>query len=1116
MPFTTDVSNLNPRFACWSSAAALFFALFLMHQCLAADAFETEVSLPEMEQRLATYQSANQADPQNVKLAELYAAVVANLKKAIEYRSEQEHFERLFQESEGKVERYDRELRDLQGQTRSVKSLSQSVAIARLERVLSDTRAKLEKLRAQDTKLQDTLRAMQGRSEAARADLKQVIVAGTLPAVRTEESSILSQARRDEWRSRQTLADSQSAMLETEIRTLPERLVAVRAQQKLVSAQREVTEQFLAELLNMDTLKRISEAEQARTSLFERMASINSLHPEVLALKQELTSLADERVLMVTRAEGVTEELNASNDRLRELKSSMDGIREQLAISSINDALGPVLMEHYLRLGSYESPEPNLRRISGMLAAARLRVFQIGQLLQSEAGKHERVYRAIEATTELDGTPFSHGEREAALAASDRLLSARSTLLESLNQVYDQGTEQLVNLDQTYTEQAEVAEEFRKLLDRNLIWMTSHRPLNVGDLLQWPAAVWQVVQPAKWRGFPEELARALQSNPLVALLALIFFAGQLRYRDMLMQRLEARSARKIGWRNYHFHMAFEAIATHIFIASPLPVLLLTLGWLGGHVEQPDAVSQAFRFACYRVALLAGGYLVILEMLGPQGFARQHLRWKAARVQAVERLLALALWIALPLFAINALIIELSVRTPEDQAFRIGPLLEATVVFVFSVLIARAARGMFNAAFYSRTHPAVQRASPILIMLVIGLQPLALVLDVLGYHFTAIELLQGGLVTIALFIFTKMVLDTGLLGITIASQRSIAAHEGGDAGDTLGAEIGDDIDWERMNASAVALFSVIVLGVSVLLLVTIWSKFFTALEVLDTVTLWHYEAVVNGADTLAAVSLFDAGRALLVLVLGLVLAKGLPSLIGIVFYSFITKKGVLFAIQTVLSYVVAIAAVMISLQMLGFGWSKLQWMAAGLSVGLGFGLQAIFANFFAGLIMLFERPVRIGDVITLGDFTGTIQRIRMRATTITDFDNREIIVPNQMFVTESLTNWTLSSPVVRTSFEIGIAYDADPRMARDTLLSILGSDPRVLKDPAPGVVFREIGASTFNMRCLFHVDDVGKRFQVLNDVHMRIAEVFREKGIEMAYPQMDLHLRSVDEAAQGKL
>jgi potassium efflux system protein len=167
-------------------------------------------------------------------------------------------------------------------------------------------------------------------------------------------------------------------------------------------------------------------------------------------------------------------------------------------------------------------------------------------------------------------------------------------------------------------------------------------------------------------------------------------------------------------------------------------------------------------------------------------------------------------------------------------------------------------------------------------------------------------------------------------------------------------------------------------------------------------------------------------------------------------------------------------------------------------------------------MLFERPVRIGDVITLGEFSGTINRIRMRATTITDFDNREIIVPNQMFVTERLINWTLTSSVVRLSFDVGVSYDADPRAVRETLLGILRADPRVLHEPPPNVIFREFGASSLNMRCFAHVEDVSVRLQVQNDLHLRITEVFREKGIEIAYPQMDLHLRSVDEGARLSL
>jgi potassium efflux system protein len=318
----------------------------------------------------------------------------------------------------------------------------------------------------------------------------------------------------------------------------------------------------------------------------------------------------------------------------------------------------------------------------------------------------------------------------------------------------------------------------------------------------------------------------------------------------------------------------------------------------------------------------------------------------------------------------------------------------------------------------------------------------------------------------------------------------------------------------MNASAVALLQVLVAGAAAaLLMVLIWQQFFTALSIFDRSRLWSYADTVDGVEAVSTVSLFDAGTALLVLGLSFVFASGLPALVGVLFYNLITERGVLYAIQTLIRYAVILVGGLVSLHMLGFGWSKLQWMAAGLSVGIGFGLQEIFANFISGLIVLFERPVRIGDMVTLGEYSGTIQRIRMRATTITDSDNREIIVPNKTFVTERLINWTLSSPVIRLTIDVGVSRDSDPRQVCAILLEILQSDSRVMRDPAPNVTFRQFAPSSFEMRCFAHVADISLGAPVQTELYMRIAEVFRERGIEIAYPQMDLHLRAVDADAK---
>ena len=134
----------------------------------------------------------------------------------------------------------------------------------------------------------------------------------------------------------------------------------------------------------------------------------------------------------------------------------------------------------------------------------------------------------------------------------------------------------------------------------------------------------------------------------------------------------------------------------------------------------------------------------------------------------------------------------------------------------------------------------------------------------------------------------------------------------------------------------------------------------------------------------------------------------------------------------IQYSIAVIGVTLFFWLIGIGWLSLQWLIAAMTVGLGFGLQEIFAIFVSGLILLFERPVRIGGTVTLNNITGTVSRIRIRATTILDWYNRELIVPNRAFVTDNLINWTLTNPDLRMILKVGIAFGSDTRKATELL------------------------------------------------------------------------------------
>ena len=195
--------------------------------------------------------------------------------------------------------------------------------------------------------------------------------------------------------------------------------------------------------------------------------------------------------------------------------------------------------------------------------------------------------------------------------------------------------------------------------------------------------------------------------------------------------------------------------------------------------------------------------------------------------------------------------------------------------------------------------------------------------------------------------------------------------------------------------------------------------------------------------------------------------------------------------------------------LGLSWDKMQWLVAALGVGLGFGLQEIFANFISGIILLFERPIRIGDVITINNLDGTVSRIRIRATTLIDFDRKEILVPNKVFVTERLINWSLSDTVTRIILRVGFAYGSDLKKCREILLQAAKENRRVLRDPEPVVLFMSFGASTLDHELRVHVSDINDRLAATDELNRHIdalckahANAGARRDIYLGPPQLE--------------
>lgn len=219
------------------------------------------------------------------------------------------------------------------------------------------------------------------------------------------------------------------------------------------------------------------------------------------------------------------------------------------------------------------------------------------------------------------------------------------------------------------------------------------------------------------------------------------------------------------------------------------------------------------------------------------------------------------------------------------------------------------------------------------------------------------------------------------------------------------------------------------------------------------------------------------------------------------------EGVQHALDRLIHYVVIGVGAFLALDNLGVSVTALAGLGAILAVGIGFGLQNITQNFVSGLILLLERPVKKGDFVQVGEVRGTVSDIRARATVVTTLDNIDIIVPNGQFITEPVTNETFGDRRVRAKVEVGVAYGSDTDAVRHTLLQAAAANPVVLAHPEPQVVFRAFGESALEFTLIVWVPDPRDGPPAASDLRFAIDRAFREAGIEIPFPQRDLHLRS---------
>jgi potassium efflux system protein len=524
--------------------------------------------------------------------------------------------------------------------------------------------------------------------------------------------------------------------------------------------------------------------------------------------------------------------------------------------------------------------------------------------------------------------------------------------------------------------------------------------------------------------------------------------------------------------------------------------------------QATDLSHGLGATLVRVAFMLVLLLALRAVCLPGGLGQAHFRWPetaAARLAAELRWLT---WVLVPTQFLARLAMELNPATAGGIVTRAGLFVMTLALSLFFYRLFHPGRGLLAQVRRQPGAGLLLRALPVWFPLLVVFPLAVLVVALRGYVHSAIILSSAFMASLWLIVMLLLLHGIAQRWLRLVQRRlawRAATRAEGQVSGSAAAELAE-LDLDVIGEDSRQLLGMVTTLVALAGMSLIWSAVFPALGILDQVVLWHTAESVNGEERALPISLADLGLASLYLLGMVLLVKRLPALLDLLLVGRLRMEaGNRYTLATLTTYALVTGGTLLALNTLGARWSEVQWLVAALGVGMGFGLQEIVANFVSGLIVLFERPVRIGDMVTVGGIDGVVTRIRIRATTIRNADRKELLVPNKEFITGRLLNWSLSDQVTRVAVTVGVAYGSDVDLAHALMREAALEQPQVLRDPKPVLSFEAFGDSALSLVLRAFIDDLNQRTAVMTELHKAINRKFEHAGIVISAPRKDINL-----------
>lgn len=866
--------------------------------------------------------------------------------------------------------------------------------------------------------------------------------------------------------------------------------------------------QALRNNLNSQRQREAERALEKTEQLAEQNGDLPASLRKQLQINRELSAALNDQAQQM--------DLISSQQRLAaaqtlQVRQALSTIIEQSQWLSASTALGETLRAQVATLP--EMPKP--QQLDSAMADLRV------QRLRFESQLESLPQRAKEFKQD-DGSPLTSAQQRIV----DAQLRTQRELLNSLLSGCDTQILELTKLKVANTQLIDALNEIQDAAHRYLFWVPDISPITLSYPLNVAQDLTRVLSLDTLTQLSGAFVMMVTSRetliPLFGAVLLVIFSISSRkhYHAFL-----ARASSRVGKVTQdEFLLTLRTVFWSILVALPLPVLWAALGF-GLQNAWPYPVAVAIGEGVTATLPVLWVCMISAAFAHPQGLFIVHFRWPAKQVSRAMRYYKMSIWLIVPL--IMALI---SFDNFNDREFSntLGRLCFILLCLALA-LVTNSLKRAGIPLYLDKKGSGENVINTALWGLLLSAPLIAALASTVGYLTTAQKLLARLETSVAIWFLLLviyhiirrwMLIQRRRIAFDrakqrradILAQRAKGEDESSHTPNSIeGAlEVDDtEIDLDAISAQSLRLVRSILTMVALVSVIVLWSEIHSAFGFLENIKLWDVTSTVNGIDIAQPITLGALLIAILVLIVTMQLVRNLPALLELAVLQHLDlTPGTGYAITTITKYLLLLFGAILSFAWIGIEWSKLQWVVTALSVGLGFGMQEIFSNFISGLIILFEKPIRIGDTVTIRNLTGTVTKINTRATTISDWDRKEIIVPNKAFITEQFINWSLSDTLTRVVLTVPAPAEANTEEVTKILINSAERCSLVLDNPAPEAYLVDLqqGIQIFELR--IYAAEMGHRMPLRHEIHQLILAGYREHGITLPYPPFQVRTETL--------